>query len=81
MIPFERLGSMALACLLLAGCGSPRQEPVSFDSAPEGSAGAGETVLDDMVGTMDRAREVEDITLQHKEALDRAMEQAERGDP
>lgn len=81
MIPFERLGSMALACLLLVACGSPRQEPASFDSAPGGSPGAGETVLDDMVGTMDRARAVEDITLQHKEALDRAMEQAERGDP
>ena len=79
MIPFERLGSMALACLLLAACGSPRQAPASLE--PADSASAGETVLDDMVDTMDRAREVEDVTRQHKEALDRAMEQAERGDP
>lgn len=76
MIPFERLGAVTLACLLLAACGSS-----SLDSESAGTADAGETVLDDMVGTMDRARAVDDITQQHKAALDQAMEQAERGEP
>ncbi|AMN47851.1 hypothetical protein ACG33_12225 [Steroidobacter denitrificans] len=80
MIPFQRLGFMMFAWLLLAACGSS-QAPASRDAEPADSPDVRETVLDDMVGTMDRAREVEDITRQHKQALDRALERAEGGDP
>ncbi len=65
---------MALACLVLAACGAPdpqRQPPPVQDTA-----------FGDMVDAMDQARAVEDVTLQHKEALDQALEQAEgAGDP
>jgi len=57
-----------LIAAALTACGAGQQEA----PAPEKQA-----PLNDMVQTMDRARAVEDTTLEHKEALDRAMDAAE----
>ena len=38
-----------------------------------------EKAFGDMVRTMDKARAVEDTTMQHKEDLDRALDAAENG--
>jgi hypothetical protein len=56
-----------LAVLALSSCGSAEPPPVQ------------DTVVGDMVGTMDRARSVETTTLQHKQALDEAIEQQAEG--
>ena len=66
--------SLAALCLALAlaGCGgAPEEErqPMPVE----------DTVFGDTVGTMDKARAVEQTTLQHKEELDRAMQDAESG--
>lgn len=55
--------------LALAACGGASEEerPMPVE----------DTVFGDTVGTMDKARAVEQTTLQHKEDLDRAMEDAE----
>jgi hypothetical protein len=53
----------------LSACGAGSQE-----ARP---APAEDNVLKDMTGTMDKARGVEDTTLEHKEELDRAMEAAQ----
>ncbi len=57
---------------LLAGCGATvepqRSEPVE------------DTALGDMVGTMDKARSVQDATLRHKDDLDRALQESEGAD-
>jgi hypothetical protein len=50
-------------------------------SADDGSRAAPppveDTAFGDMVGSMERARAVEDVTLQHKESLDRAVRKSE----
>lgn len=50
----------------LCACGAREEPPPVKD-----------TVFGDAVGTMDKARAVEDTTMRHKEDLDRAMESAE----
>lgn len=54
---------------LLAACGSEQQpaEPPPVE----------DTALRDMAGAMDKARAVEDTLQQHKEALDRTLQQNE----
>jgi hypothetical protein len=58
------------SAVILAGCGagteSARPPPPVED-----------TVVGDMVGTMDKARGVEATTMQHKEELDRSLQEAE----
>ena len=55
--------------LTLSACGEP--------SAPPPPPPVSETVFGDAAGTMDRARAVEDLTMQQKQAMDQAIEQAE----
>lgn len=62
-------GSLALCALL--GCSAENAEERPEPPPVE------ETVFDDMVGTMDRARSVEDTTMQHKQDLDRALQESE----
>ena len=61
---------LAAALLVLSACGAqeePRPEPPPVE----------DTAFGDAVGTMDRARAVGDTTLQHKQDLDRTIEQGE----
>jgi hypothetical protein len=58
--------SALIVCLALCACGSQEEPPAVKD-----------TVFGDTVGTLDKARAVQDTTLQHKEDLDRAMDEAE----
>lgn len=63
------LAAFSLACTLSACSPSPdeqREPPPVKDTA-----------FDDMVGTMDKARAVENTTMQHKEDVDRALQEAE----
>ncbi len=60
--------SAAVIAGLLAGCGdTPEPPPPPVQ----------ETVFGDAVGTMDRARAVEDITQQQKRDLDEAIQRSE----
>ncbi len=54
---------------ILSACGS--------DAPPEPPPPVSETVFGDTVGTMDRARAVEDVTQAQKQALDAAIRQSE----
>ena len=60
------------AGLMLSACGD--SEPAGPPPPPPPVS---ETVFGDAVGTMDRARAVEDVTMQQKQAIDQALEQAE----
>jgi hypothetical protein len=59
-----------VVCCVLSACGSDQDEPREPTPVKD-------TVFGDAVGTMDKARAVEETTMQHKEDLDRAMEDAE----
>lgn len=61
-----------IAPCLLCACGA------SEDSAPpKQPMPVKDTVLGDMAGAMDKARGVEATTLQHKEDMDRALQEQE----
>lgn len=65
--------SLIAISMLVTACGAqdePRPEPPTVE----------DTAFGDMVGTMDKARSVEGTTLQHKQDLDRALEQSEGAD-
>jgi hypothetical protein len=83
MTATTRLTLAAIALSLLVACGgSPApDEDASMDEAEAAELGrdTDATVLDDMIETQDRARAVEDVTLGHKDDLDRALE-ASAGD-
>jgi len=68
------LTALSLACALSA-CGPSADQP-SADQSPE-LPPVEDTAFGDMVGTMDKARAVEDTTMAHKEELDRALQEAE----
>lgn len=55
--------------LVLYACGN--------DAPPEPPPPVSETVFGDAVGTMDRARAVQDVTQAQKQALDAAIQQSE----
>jgi hypothetical protein len=62
--------SLALVASLLAACGSeqkPSEPPPLKDTA-----------FGDMAGTVDKAHAVEGQVMDHKEAIDQALEQNER---
>lgn len=64
------LAALALAGCVLAACGSsqaPEPPPVK------------DTVFGDMEATKDRARAVEDITMQQKKSLDEAIDAQSNG--
>jgi hypothetical protein len=65
-----RLLAAMLISFGLSACGSDSE-------APNEPPPVKDTVAGDLVGTMDKARAVEDTTMQHKEDLDRAMDAAE----
>ena len=69
-MPAVRLLTALLISLGVAACGS---DSVTSSAPPP----VKDSVAGDLVGTMDKARAVEDTTMQHKEDLDRAMDAAE----
>jgi outer membrane murein-binding lipoprotein Lpp len=54
------------ASVFIAGCGGTSEEDT-----------VGKEIADDYNEAMDKAREVEDKLLQHKEDIDKAMEEAD----
>ncbi|HWK50758.1 MAG TPA: hypothetical protein VNR40_12780 [Steroidobacter sp.] len=61
--------SLALVASLLAACGSKQQ--------PAEPPPVADTAFGDMAGAVDKARAVEGQVQEHKEAIDRALEQNE----
>jgi hypothetical protein len=78
-----RVPLAALALSALVACGSPAPEPedTAADDAEARELGrdTDKTVLDDMIQTQDRARAVEDVTMDAKRDLDEAID-AQSGD-
>ena len=78
-----RLPVAAIALSMLVACGSsapdPRDEATSEAEARELGRDTDKTVLDDMIQTEDRARAVEDVTMDAKRNLDEAID-AQTGD-
>jgi hypothetical protein len=68
----ERSLAALLVAMALSACSGGQEE--SREPLP-----VEETVFGDTVGAMDKARAVEDLTLQHKEDLDKALDAAEGG--
>ena len=73
-----RLPLAAFALSMLVACGSSAPDPQD-DAAGEAEArelgrDTDETVLDDMIQTEDRARAVEDVTMDAKRSLDEAID-------
>ncbi len=60
--------------LLLGGCGSAENASTDDEAAAPASK---ESVFDPMTDTIDRAKAVEDISLQRKEELDQQLREAE----
>ncbi len=59
---------LALCCTVaFSACGRQEAAPMPVE----------DTVFSETVGAMDKARAVDDVTRQHKQDLDRAMEAAE----
>ena len=73
-----RMPVAALALVTLVACGSPAPEPTdaAADEAEARELGrdTDKTVLDDMIQTQDRARAVEDVTMDAKRNLDDAID-------
>jgi hypothetical protein len=65
--------TLAVISCSLAACGA-HDEPKKSEPPP-----VKDTVFGDMVGTMDKARAVQDTTLKQKEDMDRQLEQQETG--
>ena len=66
--------ALGVSALLLGACGSPES---ASDSETVEAAEEEEGVFDPMVGTMDKARTVEDIANSLNEELNKRMEEAE----
>ena len=78
-----RLPLAVFALSMLVACGGSAPDPQD-DAAVEAEArelgrDTDETVLDDMIQTQDRARAVEDVTMDAKRNLDEAID-AQTGD-
>ena len=73
-----RLPLAAFALSMLVACGSstpdPQDDAASQAKARELGRDTDETVLDDMIQTQDRARAVEDVTMDAKRSLDEAID-------
>lgn len=67
-----KITAAAILLAALAGCGS--SEPPQPPPAPPPVQ---DTAFGDLVGTMDRARGVQDTVQQQKEATDKAIENSE----
>jgi nitrous oxide reductase accessory protein NosL len=66
-----RIASGLALVALLAACGAAEDAP--RDAPPP----VQDTAFGEMVGTMDKARGVENTTLQHKEDIDEAVRESE----
>lgn len=71
MNSLQRIGLAAMCLCFFQGCGSGEPE------APPEPPPVEETVFGDTVGTMDKARGVQDAVDTHKQDLDRQMDAAE----
>ena len=67
----HRLLAAVLVSVALAACGGEREPKEPLDVK--------DTAFGDMVEAKERARAVEDTTMQHKQELDRALDDAESG--
>jgi hypothetical protein len=70
MYKIRSLFAVPAALLILVGCGESADAPEPTPPPVE------DTAFGEMVGTLDKARTVEDTTMQHKEELDRQLEEA-----
>ena len=66
-----RILSLAL-CLLVAGCGGTTDSDTSAEVEEDT-----ESVFDPLVGNIDKANEVENQVLQHKDRTDQALAESE----
>jgi hypothetical protein len=64
------LFAVSAALLILVGCGETVDAPEPTPPPVE------DTAFGEMVGTMDKARAIEDTTMRHKEELDRQLDDA-----
>lgn len=71
MRTIQRIGAVTLA-LLLGACSDAGDDAERPQPAP-----IEETAFGDMAGTLDEARAVEAAAQEHKQAIDRALEQSE----
>jgi hypothetical protein len=67
-----RLWVLIAGCLVLAGCSDPVDEVDHEDEGDEGEVE--ETVFDPMTDTMDRAAGVEDMGMDRKDEMDKAID-------
>lgn len=72
MAMIQRICTSTIAALLLASCGAAEEEAPRTEPPP-----IEDTVFGDTVGAMDKARAVQDATLQHKKDMDRALQESE----
>jgi hypothetical protein len=75
MRPAARLTLSALLLAMLAACGAPA--PQDKEEARAKGRDTDETVFDDMIQTQDKARAVDDLSMQHKADLDAAIDASE----
>jgi hypothetical protein len=69
--------SLALVAIFALGaCDSPPRDEPDEEEARALGRDTDETVFDDLVQTQDKARAVEDVTMQHKSDMDAAIDQA-----
>jgi hypothetical protein len=69
-MPAHRTLAALVICCALSACSGSQDEPREPMAVKD-------TVFGDAVGAMEKARAVEDTTMQRKEDLDRAMKEAE----
>jgi uncharacterized lipoprotein YajG len=76
-----RLASTSVLIALLAACDAPPKEqaatPAADTAQQDPKQAAKDTVFGDMVGTMDKARTVEDTAAQRQREVQQAVEEAE----
>jgi hypothetical protein len=72
--PLAALLISLIVSLGMTACGSKSEPPPKPSQEP---APVKDGAFGDMVGTMDKARGVEDTTMEHKEAVDRSLDNAE----
>lgn len=69
MLITTQRATVLLASLLLSACASDQDEP-----APSSPPPVEDNVFGEPVGTLDKVRSVESTSLEHKHALDEALE-------
>ena len=77
MRPAARLTLSALLLAMIAACGAPAPAPQDKEEARAKGRDTDETVFDDLIQTQDKARAVEDVSMQHKPDLDAAIDASE----